>query len=73
MYLAVVIHPDNPPESQVQVVGYAGDYHVANGMALRAWEKAQKKWANLPDNTKNEPPLHDIYICERRRSAEFRS
>ena len=65
LYLGVVIHPDREPDKQVEVVAYAESQAAASGQAMRAWQKAQSAW-DLRHEDGDEPPFHDVYICERR-------
>lgn len=65
-YIGVVIHPDKTADKQIDVVYSGEDYAAADAQARRSWAEAQAAWNENPN--KEEPPLHDVYVCVRRLS-----
>lgn len=65
-YLGVVIKPDNLDDRQVEAAGYSDNPAVANGQAMREWQKAEAEWQGKLPSTRVESPMHDLYVCVRR-------
>lgn len=67
LYLGVVIKPDAPAGQQVTTVSYSEDRGQVTGDAVREWQKAQHDWESSGGiEAGAEPPMWDVYICERR-------
>lgn len=67
LYIGVVIHPSRENElDRVQVVAYGEHQSVVEGQTAREYVKATIEWDKAANT--GEPPMWDIYICDRRLS-----
>lgn len=67
LYIGVIIHPDKPEGQQVTVAAYGEYQSVVEGQTVREYVKATAEWnAANPAPTTIEPPMWDLYVCERR-------